>query len=291
MFIDIHVHAFRKTGLFRGSQVAFSTPAQLIERFDQLGIERAVVLPMVNPECSHGVQDVEDVLEMGEAFAGRFIPFCNVDPRAVSNAVNAPLGEILRYYKDNGCKGIGELCANLPFLDPMVQNLFHHAQDLDLPVTFHIAPTIGGNYGLYDEPGLPQLELSLRQFPKLKFLGHSQAFWAEMGRLDTPGDRWVYPKGPIREEGVVPKLMRRYENLYGDLSAGSGYYALYRDPDYAIGFLNEFQDRLLFGTDLVAPDTPAPLVDFLLDLRREGRLNETVFAKIARENAVKLLGL
>lgn len=85
--------------------------------------------------------------------------------------------------------------------------------------------------------------------------------------------------------------MRRYPNLYGDLSAGSGFSALNRDRDYAVSFLNEFQDRLLFGTDICTPDGKAPLARFLLDLRRDKKINEEVFQKIARENAIKLLNL
>jgi predicted TIM-barrel fold metal-dependent hydrolase len=85
--------------------------------------------------------------------------------------------------------------------------------------------------------------------------------------------------------------MRKYKNLYGDLSAGSGYNALKRDINYAVDFLNEFQDRLLFGTDICAPTTPTPLVDLLLKLKEEGKISETVFNKIARENAIKLLKL
>jgi hypothetical protein len=179
----------------------------------------------------------------------------------------------------------------MPFLHPMVQNLFKHTEKVGLPLTFHISPTIGGRYGLYDEPGLPQLEMSLQSYSKLVFLGHSQAFWAEIGRLETPADRCGYPAYPISEEGVIPKLMRRYPNLYGDLSAWSGCNALARDPEYAVQFLNEFQDRLLFGTDICAPGTPTPLVDFLLDLRSRGKIAETVFQKVAKENAIKLLGL
>ncbi|MEI8345181.1 MAG: hypothetical protein WCG06_03820, partial [Candidatus Omnitrophota bacterium] len=53
---------------------------------------------------------------------------------------------------------------------------------------------------------------------------------------------------PITDEGRVPQLMRKYTNLYGDLSAGSGCNALKRDRKYAVKFLNEFQDRLMFGT-------------------------------------------
>ena len=105
-----------------------------------------------------------------------------------------------------------------------------------------------------------------------------------------PGIAW-YPKYPVREEGVVPGLFRRYANMWGDLSAGSGYNALARDRSFGVQFILEFQDRLLFGTDICAPDTPTPLVDLLLRLRDTGRISETVFEKVARENAIKLLGL
>ena len=291
MFIDIHVHVRKRPAPLRHGKQAYIAPQQLIERYDKLGIERGVLLPGANPECSVQNQSNEEVLEIAELYPDRFIPFCNIDPRAVTNSADAPLDELLNYYREMGCKGVGEVAANLPFLHPMVQNLFRHVQKVGLPLTFHIAPQIGGVYGLYDDPGLPQLERCLQLFPKLKFLGHSQPFWAEIGRLETPADRYGYPKYPVKEEGVVPKLMRRYQNLYGDLSAHSGYNALTRDPEYAVQFLTEFQDRLLFGTDIVTPDTEAPLVDFLLKMLNEGQISEKVFRKISRENALKILGL
>ena len=291
MFIDIHVHTRRVPGPKRGGKQAYATPEQLIERYDELGVEKAVLLPGVSPECAYAPQSNEEVLEIARDFGGRFIPFCNVDPRAMTNSPHAPLGEILRFYKDRGARGLGEVCANLPFLDPRVQNLLRHLQEAELPVTFHVAAQLGGTYGLYDEAGLPQLERCLAAFPKLKFFGHSQPFWAEIGRLEKPGNRYGYPKYPIAEEGAVPKLMRQYPNLYGDLSAGSGHNALARDPAYAVKFLTEFQDRLLFGTDICAPDTPTPLVDLLLELRDSGRISQEVFHKVARDNAVRLLDL
>ncbi|RJS83716.1 hypothetical protein CW706_05690 [Candidatus Bathyarchaeota archaeon] len=290
MFIDIHVHVRRIPGPPHRGQY-YPTPDQLIEIYDRLEIEKGVLLPEVNPECAYVIQSNEEVIEIAEKYPGRFIPFCNVDPRFVSNSPDAPLDKVLKYYCDHGCKGVGEVCANLPFLHPLVQNLFRHVQDFGLPLTFHIAPQMGGAYGLYDDPGLPQLERSLQLFPKLIFLGHSQPFWAEIGRLETPADRYGYPDYPVGEEGVVPKLMRRYSNLYGDLSANSGYNALARDPEYAVKFLNEFQDRLLFGTDITSPSDLVPLRDFLLKLYREGRISEKVFWKVSRGNAIRLLGL
>ena len=291
MFIDIHVHVVRTPGPPRGGQPAFATPSQLLARYDAVGIERAVMLPLVNPECTYMTQSNEDILEIAGQHPDRLMPFCNIDPRAMSYSADAPLGEMLSHYRDRGCKGIGEVCANLPFLDPLVQNLFKHVEEIGFPLTFHVAAQMGNIYGLYDDPGLPQLERSLQRFPKLRFLAHSQSFWAEMAALQTPADRYGYPRYPVTEEGVVPKLFRRYPNLYGDLSAGSGHNALARDPEHAVRFLNEFQDRLLFGTDICAPSTPTPLVDFLLGLRDSGKISEAVFQKVARENAIKLLGL
>jgi len=291
MFIDIHGHVRRIPGFPRGQKPAYCTPEQLLARHDELGIERGVLLPGVPPESSRVPQSNEEVLELAEQYAGRFIPFCNVDPRAMTNSPFAPLDEMLAYYKEQGCKGLGEATANLPFLDPLHQNLFRCLEKVGLPITFHIAAQIGGTYGIYDDPGLPQLERTLTAFPDLIFLAHSTAFWAEMAPLEKPGDRYGYPPYPVREEGVVPRLFRTYPNLHGDLSAGSGYNALARDPDYAVSFLDEFQDRLLFGTDITAPDTPAPLAAFLLRLRDEGRISAAVFEKVARGNAIRLLGL
>lgn len=290
MFIDIHVHTRKFPCFPRGDTSVYTPPEELLARYDKIGVEKGVILPGVNPECSHGVQSVEEVLDLCSKYP-RFIPFCNIDPRSLTNSYTAPLGAMIRHYKEAGCKGVGEICANLPFLDPLVQNLFRGAEENDMPVIFHISPQIGGNYGLFDNPGLPQLEECLRRFPKLKFFGHSQAFWAEISALGSEADRLGYPDRPVEGEGAVPRLMREHPNLYGDLSAGSGHNALNRDRANAVRFMNEFQDRLMFGTDICAPGTPTPLAGLMLELRESGGISETVFNKIAMENAVRLLRL
>ena len=291
MFIDIHAHAFKSPFLQIDEREPFPTPEQLIEHFNEIGVEQAVVLPLIGPEF-YLPQSNEEVLETAERFPGRFIPFCNIHPRAIFNASDSPLSDVLLKYKDKGCKGIGEVTANMPFNDPYMQNLFKHVEIAQMPLTFHIAHCIDNVYGIYDDPGLPQLEETLQKYPGLNFLGHSQAFWAEMSVLRNEEDRAGYPRYPVDEEGAVPRLMRKYPNLYGDLSAGSGCNALARDPEYAVKFMTEFQDRLLFGLDICSPpkDTPA-LVTFMLEMRNSGKISETIFNKIARGNAVRLLNL
>ncbi len=290
MFIDIHAHAYRIAPPPHNGRPWFSTPEQVLARYDELGIERGVLLPLVGPEV-YLPQSTDDILEMARRWPDRFVAFCNVDPRALTNSADAPLAALLSYYKEKGCRGIGEVMPNREFLDPRVQNLFGAAQEVDFPLIFDIAPVIGGTYGLVDEVGLPQIETCLERFPRLQVLGHGPAFWAEIGTLRTPDDRAGYPGYGIDAEGVVPKLMRRYDNLWGDLSAGSGYNALARDESYAVQFLDEFQDRLLFGTDICPPDMPIRQVDLLNRLKDEGKITTKVFNKIARLNAIKLLDL
>jgi uncharacterized protein len=298
MFVDIHAHAYRKSSpLFH-----FCTAEQLIRRYDDAGIEKGALLPIVSPEI-YLPQSNEDILEMAEQFPDRLIPFCNIDPRAMTNSADAPLDCLLRYYRDKGCKGLGEVMLNVPVMHPMAQNLFKHAQDVGLPVIFDGSDQIGGDFGLYDDPGLPQLEHALQRFPNLVLLGHGGVFWSEIGRLETPAQRKTVfrsggeqvglqpPSGPITEEGVVPKLLRRYANLYGDLSDPYPWTALARDPDYGPKFLDEFQDRLLFGTDICFFEMPFPMLDLLSEWRDKRKISEGVFRKVARENAVKLLGL
>jgi len=298
MFIDIHAHAYRKSPPL---PVHFCTPEQVLERYDEAGIERGALLPIVSPEI-YLPQANEEILGMVEQYPSRFIPFCNIDPRALTNSADAPLDRLLRHYRDLGCKGLGEVMPNVPVMDPMVQNLFKHAQNVGLPVIFDGSDRVGGDFGLCDDPGLPQLEHTLQRFPNLILLGHGPVFWSEIGRLETPAERssvfrpdggqaGCRPSGPIKEEGVVPKLLRRYPNLYGDLSDANPWNALARDPDYGPKFLTEFQDRLLFGTDICGFGTAFHMVDLLTDWRDAGKITEEAFRKVARENALKLLGL
>ena len=290
MFIDIHVHTRQTPGLPRWNEQAYATPEQLLGRFDELGVERAVILPGIGPECAYQVQSNEEVLKICEKHPDRFVPFCNVHPRMLTNSPDAPFGDLLEFYKAKGCRGVGEVTANLPFDDPLVKNLFHHCECSGLPLTFHIGPSLGGCYGLYDEPGLPLLEGALEGFPELVLLGHSQPFWAEIGTLDDPARRSGYPEGKVAGEGRVVELMRRYPNLHGDLSANSGYNAVSRDEEFGARFLEEFQDRLYFGTDICSPNTPAPLAGYLIRLRDDGKVSPECFRKVARGNAERLLG-
>lgn len=302
-FIDIHGHCVQEHFVpyqnRKGDGVCrhqISNPEEMLEFYDRHGVEKGVLLPLCNAENTMQSQSNEEVLNIAKLHPGRFIPFCNVDPRNLcNNAFTSRYLDTLKWYRDKGCKGLGEMCCNLHFLDPRVQALLSAAEEVGFPVTFHMAPFMDNNYGLVDEDGLPELEETLKRHPKLRIFGHSQAFWAEIGELKKAQDRFGYPKGAVEKEGRLVELMRKYTNLHGDLSAGSGANALMRDRKYAAKFLTEFQDRLLFGMDICSPEgereNPNPLAAFLRDLFAKGEITETVFNKVGRDNAVRILGL
>ena len=219
-----------------------------------------------------------------------FLWFCNIDPKALSNGDKTDLSPLFKHYKKLGAKGVGEVTCQLYFDDPRVDNMLSYAEEFEMPVLFHLHTKFGGSYGLVDEAGLPRLEKMLKKHPRLNFIGHSQVFWAEISNDCPENERGGAPKGKVTE-GRISKLLREYPNLWCDISAGSGWNALSRDPEFAEKFLNEFADRILYGCDVCATlNTHQYLMDeFLRKMYADGMLKPDVWRKIARENAISLL--
>ncbi len=83
-------------------------------------------------------------------------------------------------------------------------------------------------------------------------------------------------------------MLGEYPNLFADISAGSGYNALTRDPDFTVGFIERHWQKLLFGTDYLQPHQE--LMQFRW-LREEAPVTEQQRQAIAHGNAAGLLGL
>ncbi|MBE6551889.1 MAG: hypothetical protein E7665_07125 [Ruminococcaceae bacterium] len=294
--IDIHVHSIlSKVGSpddNRGGN--FTTPDELRRIYDRYGIEFGVQLPLSSPEGRGRLITSEESYLLAQRFPETYVWFCNVDPRQGYNTANFDLTVFLKAYKEMGAKGVGEVCANLYIDDPYMYNLFGACEKMGMPLTFHIG-TKGISYGMVDDLGLPRLEKALQDFPNLIFLGHSQLFWAEISGDCTEDIRGGYPTGKVVPGGRVVELMRKYPNLYGDMSAGSGTNAFMRDPEHAYKMFEEFQDRLFFGTDICDPaqeeDEMLLMAKFLDDAMEQGKISYDAYYKISRGNALKLLGM
>jgi predicted TIM-barrel fold metal-dependent hydrolase len=293
MLIDIHTHASMCSGFLRYNGSRYPTPEELIEKMDSENIDMAVVLCSVSPEVRYVLVTPFEVMEMARRYPKRFIPFCSIDPRMMLNNVSSDFRPMLNYFKESGFKGIGEYMPNLELDHPLNMNLFSQVEEVGgLPILFHLANTLNHNmqYGCYDDLGLPRLEKVLKSFPKQIFLAHSQVFWAEMSSDITEEERGGYPAGKVIE-GRVSELMRKYPNLHSDLSAGSGHNAIARDLDFGLNFMEEFQDRLYFGTDIANVPQDLPQIKLFKRLKEEKLISEEAYEKISWQNAVRLFGI
>lgn len=189
---------------------------------------------------------------------------------------------MLSKYREAGAKGFGEHKPGIAMDDPRNLALFKACAAAKLPVLFHL-----DNQRNTDKPGLPGLAKVLAAVPDGVFIGHGPGFWASISGGLAQADLGGYPKGPVAPGGALDALMEEYPNLYGDLSAGSGASAISRDDEFGRGFLVRRADRLMFGTDFLAPGQNVPQLDLYAKLE----LPAAVRAKVFRDNARRLLGL
>jgi predicted TIM-barrel fold metal-dependent hydrolase len=275
MMIDIHTHLGK---ILLGRKPL--TAKILLKTMDKLGIEKSVVLPIENPEETHWYFLTRDVIKICRRYPDRLTPFCNVDPRRGVPGDDIDFYPLVKEYVEKGCKGFGEVLAALPLNYLRLKKIYKICGEFKIPVLIHI-----GREGGIDKRGLPYLEEMLKEFPQTNFIGHASYFWAEISKEAPNRRRESYPKGKVRAGGKLDYLFDKYSNLYGDLSAGSGYNALARDIEFAKGFLERNKSRLLFGTDYLYKGQDLPIVDFLRNLE----MSRETFKAITHKNAKKLL--
>jgi len=291
MLIDIHAHI----GRIRPHPDATLDVDDLIRIMDAWGIDRACVLALgdhANPHYRDN--DSECVLAACRKFPERLVPFGLVVP-AMSSDQPMDYRRKLAELKSRGCRGVGEFLPDMPFDAPACLEVYQVAGELGLPVLFDLHD-VAGEYGLRDAPGLPGLEYAVQHCPETSFIGHGPSFWAEISGDVTPDRRagYPYPDGPITPGGAVPRLLSTYPNLWADLSAGSGYHALTRDPSAALDFVRTFQYRLLFGTDSCrrySVEPVSPIRELLRHWREHGLLDDAICSNVESANAARLLGL
>ena len=297
MLIDMHAHIgdLRKTV---DSPQKPMTVNDLLRRLDREAIDRAVLLPW--PPCPEAIvfpglfadtPDIASQVRAATAHTDRLIPFGNADPRWGGNTADTDFGWLLEQFVDMGCAGMGEVSANIYFDDPRTINLFRQCGEWDLPVTIESSAPGTGHYGFIDDVGSPRLERLLQEAHDTVIIGHGPGFWAEMGSPLTVEEKAGYPSGPLENEGSLWRLFRTYPQLHADLSAVSGYNALTRDPEAGVRFITEFQDRLMFGTDVCFDDSqsPTPIQVYLDKLASEGTIDREIHDKIAWRNALAVL--
>ncbi len=160
--------------------------------------------------------------------------------------------ELLTKAVRNGAIGFGELKFHVAAAGPELRRVYALAADLDIPVLVHFqevphTPTEGAF-----ATGFKEFEAVLKAYPKTRFIGHADAFWANIS-ADYANES-AYPAGKIKSGGLTDKLLGDYPNLFADLSANSGNNALSRDPEFTPGFLKRHESKLIFGSDCACSD-------------------------------------
>jgi predicted TIM-barrel fold metal-dependent hydrolase len=275
--IDLHFHADQVWDV-----------QALVKLFDELGVAAA----------GNGARGSDDLaLKFAEQYPGRFIPFGGNEPirgfisrggeRAYTlqdPAVVEYLGRLEVALRNGQFKGIGELVVNsthscsdkpskYPADSPLMHRLWALSASYGVPLSAHMDAT---------DDSLAQMERLLASDRRGTWI------WAHTG--------WSADSSPT----LLRRLLQAHPNLFCELSGRESIRRKYRgDPIDEGGMLKptwkalleEFPDRFVIGTDI----DPATLETYREEIGYwRGiltQLSPTTAAKLAHENAKRLLKL
>ncbi len=240
-----------------------------VEHFASIGIDRVWALAWeswwrrVRGEYELPTRDVE---EAAQRYPDLFVPFSSIDPR------EADFDDRFDYYVEHGFRGFGEMKLRLRIDNDDCKRVYARCGEVGWPVLFHMDRCLqpGGQWYMTD---VERLEPVLGEFPDTTFIGHGPGWWAEVSG-DADEVLEAYPKGPVTEGGRLPRMLRAYDNLYADLSAGSGHNAITRDAEWGRQFVIDLSGKLMYGTadcdtkhleTLRAMDLPAEVFDAIME--------------------------
>ena len=209
-----------------------------IAHLDGCGVTKANLLTRSNAaDQVHAVQTT---------YPGRFVWFASAD-------ITRPEAEkLLTQAVKDGAGGLGEIKFHVEADGPELRRMYALAAELDVPILIHFQEVPHTETEGVFSTGFKRFETVLKAYPKTRFIGHADAFWANVSA--DYANREAYPAGPVKGGGLTDKLLAGYPNLFGDLSANSGNNALSRDPEFTPGFLERHQDKLFFGSDCGCTD-------------------------------------
>ncbi len=248
--IDMHTHVYGRTD---------EEIVRWIKAMDACGIEKSIVFTGAT-----GTR-FDDLVKLYSKYGNRFELWCGFDYTGYEQPGYGPAAvkELERCFKA-GAKGVGEVMFKgkgispsskmktimLPD-DPRMDILWEKCAELGLPVNLHISEDKwmyekmdSTNDGLMNasqwevkmengakshEEMLERLENTVRKHPKTIFIAaHLANCCADLS--------------------VLAAYFDKYPNLYADISARYGEIAPI--PKYVHDFIEKYQDRIVYGTDM-----------------------------------------
>lgn len=252
--IDIHTHS----GMNK-----VKTPEDVeawVRTMDEVGVEKSIVFTgAVGEEF-----DRQAELFLGR-HADRFQVWCDL----LVTDIDAPdyseraVRELVRCY-EKGARGAGELSdkgwglqggqppreERLHFDDARLDAFWEKCAELNLPVNMHIAdhPSCWQPLGPNQErtPDFQHFNMVEKDVPAYEELLASRDRMLEKHPRTTFIACHLSNQG--NDLGALARVLDRFPNFYVDLSARD--YELGRQPRNALKFLANYQDRVMFGTDM-----------------------------------------
>jgi predicted TIM-barrel fold metal-dependent hydrolase len=198
----------------------------------ELGIRRVILLPTGGAPDNRGYREqMASLLELAKRDPDFIIPYATLEP-GEPDAI-AVLDDAVR----NGARGLKLMSGHpdyyqMPLDAPAMLAIFEEVRALGIPVLMHVSPK-------RIPKQMPEFEHLLQAFPDVTLVA---AHYAR-----TPPDF-----------AETARLLDTYPNLFMDVSMGAGlpryqgeiprYLRQYRD------FVLAYQDRLLWGTDMILDD-------------------------------------
>ena len=223
--IDFHQH----------TNYAGRSDEDLVAHQRKMGVDLTVLLPAGSRfGLAADALGNDSAASLAQQFPEEFVYFANELPDIPETR------PVLEEFLQLGAIGIGEQKFEVECDSQAMQLVYSIAREFDVPVLIHFQHE---RYNM----GIERFHTMLERFPSVNFIGHAQTWW---GNIDAGHDQAVmYPKTPVAPGGITDNLLSNYENMYGDLSAGSGLNSMLRDEEHAVGFLERHQDRLLWASD------------------------------------------
>jgi predicted TIM-barrel fold metal-dependent hydrolase len=196
------------------------------------GISKVVLLPTgYSPDNKYYRINSMFLMMWAKHYPDQVIPFCTIDeadPRAA---------ELVEQYILAGAKGLKLIGGHPAYYDEPLNSenmykVYQKVAEYGVPVLLHAS--------LINIPELQdQLDEVLSDFPEVTFI------FAHYGNTLMRGIHL----------DVIAELLDKHPNLYTDMSHGSGITTYHRylrqDLETIRNFVVEYQDRILFGSDLI----------------------------------------
>jgi predicted TIM-barrel fold metal-dependent hydrolase len=227
---------------------------RFLEAMKQNGIVTTVILGSSNATFILGGKGFKgweennlEIIRIANEHPGQFLAFPTLDPKDPEKL------QKLQAYLQQGAKGLKLYSGNKLFHDqpldaPSMLAVYAYCEKQNVPIMFHV------NAGYFQH----EFENVLKQFPHLKVI------CPHFCLSTIKSERFEY-------------LMDTYPQLYTDVSFGymdfliAGLRRFSKNPEKYRALVTKYQDRILFGTDLVVSDGEGKSTDRLTQVARAYR--------------------